>query len=265
MACKNALDETKGDLDGAVDLLRKQGAAAAVKKADRAANEGLIGQSVTTNGRVGVLIEVNCETDFVAKNEELLAFGASLAELVATKNPADVGALGTDVENRRQALVQKIGENITVRRFQRVAANGKLALYLHGTKIGVLADVEGADEVGKDVAMHIAFAKPQYMTKAEVPADVIAREREILSARAKESGKPAEIVAKMVEGGLNKFAGEMTLLGQPFVKDDKQTVEKMLAAKKAKVHAFRFLVVGEGIEKKSSDFAAEVAAMAPKG
>ncbi len=170
--------------------------------------------------------------------------------------------MGSELGAVREALVQKIGENITVRRFQRLAAGGKAALYLHGTKIGVLADVEGPDEVGKDVAMHIAFAKPQYMSKAEVPADVLAREREILAARAKESGKPAEIVAKMVEGGLNKFAGELTLLGQPFVKDDKQTVEKLLAAKKAKVHAYRFLVVGEGIEKKSSDFAAEVAAMA---
>ena len=265
MECKKALAEAAGDIGKAEELLRIKSGAKASKAAGRVAAEGIVAGYVSSDGKAGALVEVNCETDFVAKNEELLAFGASLAELVATKNPADVGALGTDVENRRQALVQKIGENITVRRFQRVAANGKLALYLHGTKIGVLADVEGADEVGKDVAMHIAFAKPQYMTKAEVPADVIAREREILSARAKESGKPAEIVAKMVEGGLNKFAGEMTLLGQPFVKDDKQTVEKMLAAKKAKVHAFRFLVVGEGIERKSSDFAAEVAAMAPKG
>ena len=265
MECKKALAESAGDIGKAEELLRIKSGAKASKAAGRVAAEGIVAGYVSADGKSGALVEVNCETDFVAKNEELLAFGASLAELVATKNPADVGALGPDVENRRQALVQKIGENITVRRFQRVAATGRLALYLHGTKIGVLADVEGADEVGKDVAMHIAFAKPQYMTKAEVPADVIAREREILSARAKESGKPAEIVAKMVEGGLNKFAGEMTLLGQPFVKDDKQTVEKMLAAKKAWIHAFRFLVVGEGIEKKSSDFAAEVAAMAPKG
>jgi elongation factor Ts len=158
--------------------------------------------------------------------------------------------------------VQKIGENISVRRFARVAAQGRLALYVHGGRIGVLVDFEGPEEVGKDVAMHIAFAKPAHMTKAEVPADVVARERDILAARAKESGKPAEIVAKMVEGGLNKFLAEMTLLGQPFIKDDKQTVEKMLAAKKAKLHGFRFLVVGEGIEKKSADFAAEVMATA---
>ena len=264
MECKKALTEAAGDIGKAEELLRIKSGAKASKAAGRVAAEGIVAGHVSADGRTGALVEVNCETDFVAKNEELLAFGAMLAERIATQNPVGVDALGAEVESRRQALVQKIGENITVRRFQRVAAAGRLALYLHGTKIGVLADVEGPDEVGKDVAMHIAFAKPQYMTKAEVPADVIAREREILSARARESGKPAEIVAKMVEGGLNKFAGEMTLLGQPFVKDDKQTVEKMLAAKKAKVHAYRFLVVGEGIEKKSSDFAAEVAAMAPK-
>ena len=265
MECKKALAETAGDIGKAEELLRIKSGAKASKAAGRIAAEGIVAGYVSADGKTGALVEVNCETDFVAKNEELLAFGASLAELVAKQDPADVAALGADVEARRQALVQKIGENITVRRFQRLAAGGKAALYLHGTKIGVLADVEGPDEVGKDVAMHIAFAKPQYMSKAEVPADVLARERDILAARAKESGKPAEIVAKMVEGGLNKFAGELTLLGQPFVKDDKQTVEKMLAAKKAKVHAYRFLVVGEGIERKSSDFAAEVAAMAPRG
>jgi elongation factor Ts len=168
------------------------------------------------------------------------------------------------VEAKRQALVQKIGENMTIRRFKRLQAKGKLALYLHGAKIGVLVDYEGPEEVGKDVAMHIAFAKPQHMTKTEVPADVVAREREIQLARAKESGKPAEIAAKMVEGSLNKFLGEITLMGQPFVKDDKQTVEKMLSAKKAKVNGYAFFVVGEGIEKKASDFAAEVMAQAGK-
>jgi elongation factor Ts len=227
---------------------------------------------VSGDGKSGALVEVNCETDFVAKNEELLAFGAALAEAVAAQNPADVAALaaatigGSKVEERRQALVQRIGENISIRRFQRLAANGKLASYLHGTKIGVLVDYEGPDEVGKDVAMHVAFAKPLYMNRSEVPADVVAKERAILTARAMDSGKPAEIVAKMVDGGLSKFTGEVSLLGQPFVKDDKQTVEKVLAAKKSKVHAFRFVVVGEGIDKKpQADFAAEVAAMAPKG
>jgi elongation factor Ts len=160
--------------------------------------------------------------------------------------------------------VQKIGENISIRRFKRMQAKGKLALYLHGTKIGVLVDYEGAEEVGKDVAMHIAFARPQHMTKAEVPADIVSRERDIQLARAKDSGKPPEIAAKMVEGAVNKFLGEITLMGQPFVKDDKQTVEKMLAAKKAKLNGYAFFVVGEGIEKKSTDFAAEVMAQAGK-
>jgi elongation factor Ts len=166
------------------------------------------------------------------------------------------------VEEKRQGLVQKIGENITIRRLARVESAGRIAQYVHGGRIGVLLAYEGSEEVGKDIAMHISFAKPAYLNKTEVPADVIARERGILEARARESGKPAEIIAKMVDGGLNKFLAELTLLGQPFIKDDKLTVEKMLAAKKSKVLGYRFLVVGEGIEKKQSDFAAEVAAMA---
>jgi elongation factor Ts len=196
---------------------------------------------------VGALVEVNCETDFVARNDDFIAFAKSLAEIVATRDP------GPAEEDRRQKLVQKIGENITISRFKRVQAKGKLALYVHaGAKIGVLVDFEGADDVGKDVAMHIAFARPAHMTKAEVPADLVERERSIQLARAKESGKPEAIAVKMVEGALNKFLGEITLLGQPFIKDDKQTIEKMLAAKKAKLHAYAFLVVGEGIEKPAS-------------
>jgi elongation factor Ts len=206
----------------------------------------------------------------VAKNDDFVAFARSLAEVVATRAPRDVAELATldlhggKVEERRQALVQKIGENISIRRFRKLDAKGKLALYLHGTKIGVLVDYEGAEEVGKDLGMHIAFAKPAHMSKADVPADIVARERDIQLARAKESGKPAEIAAKMVEGSLNKFLGEITLLGQPFVKDDKQTVEKMLAARKAAIHAYAFFVVGEGLEKRSDDFAAEVLAQAGK-
>ena len=224
------------------------------------------GERLPVAGRAstGALVEVNCETDFVAKNDDFLGFAAALAELVAEQNPADVAALAAlpGVETQRQALVQKIGENITVRRFERTADDrGKLAQYVHGGRIGVLVEYEGADDAGKDVAMHISFSKPAYLTKAEVPADVVERERDILAARAKESGKPAEIVAKMVEGGLNKFLAEITLLGQPFIKDDKQTVEKMLAAKKTKLLGYRFLVVGEGIEKKTTDFAAEVMSM----
>jgi elongation factor Ts len=270
MECKKALSECAGDLKKAEELLRIKSGAKASKAAGRIAAEGVIGAWLAADAKVGALVEVNSETDFVAKNEDFVAFAASLAELVATRNPANVEELASidtiagKVEGRRQALVQKIGENIGIRRFKRLQAQGKLAIYLHGAKIGVLVDYEGAEEVGKDLAMHIAFAKPAYLNRSEVPQDVVGDERRIQEARARESGKPAEIVAKMVEGAVNKFLGERTLLGQPFVKDDKQTVEKMLAAKKAKVNAYAFLVVGEGIEKKSSDFAAEVMAQAGK-
>ena len=268
MECKKALAEAGGDLRKAEELLRIKSGAKASKAAGRVAAEGVIGAYLSPDCRLGALVEVNCETDFVAKNEDFLAFARSLAELVANSAPVDVGALslqpldGSTVEDRRQKLVQKIGENISIRRFERMQTVARIALYLHGVKIGVMVEYEGAEDVGKDLAMHIAFAKPQYMSKGDVPADVVAREREILAARARESGKPAEIVAKMVEGGVNKFLGEITLLGQPFVKDDKQTIEKMLAAKKGRVAGYRYFVVGEGIERKATDFAAEVMAQA---
>jgi elongation factor Ts len=264
MECKKALTEAGGDLKKAEELLRIKSGAKASKAAGRIAAEGVVGTFLSTDGRLGALVELNCETDFVAKNADFLAFAADLAALVASTDPKDAAALSAleGIEARRQALVQKIGENISIRRFERIAAAGRLAQYVHGGRIGVLVDYEGAEDAGKDVAMHISFAKPGYLTKAEVPADVVERERGILAARAAESGKPAEIVAKMVEGGLNKYLGELTLLGQPFIKDDKQSVEKMLAARKSKVHGFRFLVVGAGIEKKSADFAAEVMATA---
>jgi elongation factor Ts len=268
MECKKALSETGGDLQKAEELLRIRSGAKANKAAGRIAAEGVIGTYVSPDSRLGALVEVNCETDFVAKNEDFLGFANGLAELVASANPADLNALasmdlgGTKVEDRRQSLVQKIGENISVRRFERLEAKSRLSAYLHGTKIGVIVDCDGPDEVGKDLAMHIAFGKPLYLAKGDVPPEVVAREREIVAARAKESGKPPEIAARMVEGGVNKFLGEITLLGQAFVKDDKQSVEKMLSSRKAKVHAYRFLVVGEGIEKKSGDFAAEVMAQA---
>jgi elongation factor Ts len=271
MECKKALAETGGDLKKAEELLRVKSGAKASKAAGRIAAEGIIGAWLAADGKVGSLVEVNCETDFVARNDDFIGFAKSLAEVVATRNPKDVGELGsldllgTKVEAKRQALVQKIGENMTIRRFRRVQAKGKLALYVHaGSKIGVLVDYEGADEIGKEVAMHIAFAKPAYMSKGEIPQDLVNDERRIQEARARESGKPAEIAAKMAEGGLNKWLGERTLLGQPFIKDDKQTIEKMLASKKAKVNAYAFFVVGEGIEKKSTDFAAEVMAQAGK-
>jgi len=267
MECKKALEEAGGDLKKAEELLRIKSGAKASKAASRVAADGAIGTYL--EGNVGALVEVNAETDFVAKNPDFIEFTSKVAELVAKQNPADVAALsnlkiGADtVEAARQKLVQKIGENITVRRFERVQAQGKLLDYVHpGSKVAVIVDTEGGDaEVAKDLTHHIAFAKPKYMTKGEYPADAVAAERKILEARAAESGKPPEIVAKMVEGGINKFLAENTLMGQPFVKDDKLTVEKMLAAKKAKLHAFKVLVVGEGIEKKQSDFAAEVAAM----
>jgi elongation factor Ts len=258
MECKKALCECAGDLKKAEELLRIKSGAKASKAASRVAAEGVIGAFLNADSRVGALVELNSETDFVAKNDVFVAFANSLAEIAATRDP------GSAEEEKRQKLVQKLGENISIRRFRRLQAKGKLALYLHGAKIGVLVDYEGPEEVGKDLAMHVAFAKPAYLNKTEIPQDVIADERRIQEARAKESGKPAEIVAKMVEGAVNKFLGERTLFGQPFVKDDKQTVEKMLAARKAKVNAYAFLVVGEGIEKKSSDFAAEVLAQAGK-
>jgi elongation factor Ts len=270
MECKKALAESGGDLRKAEELLRIKSGARASKAASRIAAEGVIGAFVSGDSKVGALVELNSETDFVAKNEDFIAFARSLAEIVAARNPKDVEELGSldltgaKVEAKRQALVQKIGENISIRRFKRMQAKGRLALYLHGAKIGVLVDYDGPDDVGTDVAMHISFYKPQFLLKSEVPADVIGREREIQLARARESGKPAEIAAKMVEGSLNKFLGEITLMGQPFVKDDKQTVEKMLASKKAKVNGYAFFVVGEGIEKKSTDFAAEVMAQAGK-
>jgi elongation factor Ts len=268
MECKRALEEAGGDLKKAEELLRIKSGAKASKAASRVAADGAIGAYLSPDAKLGTLVEVNAETDFVAKNPDFTAFTRSVAELVAKDNPAGVAALadlrigGETVEAVRQKLVQKIGENITVRRFERIQTDAKLVQYIHpGAKIAVIVDLEGDEAVAKDVAMHIAFAKPRYMSRDQFPQEDIDRERKILEARAAESGKPPEIVAKMVEGGINKFIAENTLLGQAFVKDDKQTVEKMLASKKSKLRGYRFLVVGEGIEKKQSDFAAEVAAM----
>jgi elongation factor Ts len=268
MECKKALEEAGGDIKKAEELLRIKSGAKASKAASRVAADGAIGSYLSHDSKLGALVEVNAETDFVAKNPDFTAFSNAVSKLVAEENPADVAALanlkigGETVESARQKLVQKIGENITVRRFERIKTDAKLVQYVHpGAKIAVIVDLEGSEAVAKDVAMHIAFAKPKFLSRNEVDPDVIAAERKILEARAKESGKPPEIAAKMVEGGINKFLAEITLLGQPFVKDDKQTVEKMLAAQKSKLRGYKFLVVGEGIEKKQSDFAAEVAAM----
>ncbi|MET0680301.1 MAG: translation elongation factor Ts [Burkholderiales bacterium] len=268
MECKRALEEAGGDLKKAEDLLRVRSGAKASKAAGRIAAEGVIGAWVAPDRKLGALVEVNCETDFVAKNEDFLAFARGLAEAVARQNPTDIAALaaleigGENIEAKRQKLVQKIGENMTIRRFARLQTDARLAQYVHGVKIGVLIDYEGDDELAKGIAMHVAFAKPQFLSKADVSPEVLARERTVQEARAKEQSKPPAIAAKMVEGALNKFAAEIALLGQPFVVNDKLTVEKALAEKKTKLRGYRFLVVGEGIDKKSSDFAAEVMAQA---
>lgn len=268
MECKKALVETAGDLKAAEELLRIKSGNKASKVAGRTAAEGTVAQYV--NGNVGALAEINCETDFVGKDESFLGFAQAAVQAAAEHNPADVDALmavklasGETLEDVRKAIIAKLGENISVRRFVRYETAGKLATYLHGSKIGVLIDLEGGDEqLGKDLAMHVAASKPICVSKANVPAEKIEEERRIFSAQAAESGKPADIVAKMVEGRINKFLAEITLLGQPFVKNPDQTVEKLLAEKKASVNAFQMFIVGEGIEKKVVDFAAEVAAAA---
>jgi elongation factor Ts len=270
MECKKALTEAQGDMAKAEELLRIKSGAKASKAADRIAAEGVIGLHVAPGGKVAAMVEVNCETDFVAKNDDFRAFAAELARIAAEQAPADVAALtaakmqsGDTVEQRRVALVQKIGENLAVRRFVRREAQGRIASYVHGTRIGVLVDYTGGDDaLGKDLAMHIAASKPLAVTRNEVPADVVAKERTIAAARAAESGKPANIVEKMVDGAVAKYLAEVTLVAQPFVKGDgKQTVEQLLKEKGAGVNGFVLYVVGEGIEKKKDDFAAEVAAM----
>jgi elongation factor Ts len=268
MECKKALTETSGDMKAAEDLLRIKSGAKANKAAGRIAAEGVIGQFIAPNGKHGAMVEVNCETDFVAKNNEFIDFAANLAKLAVTNNLSDVAVLtdslmpgGETVEAFRKALIMKLGENITVRRCVSYVAQGRLAFYLHGTKIGVIVDYTGGDEIlGKDLAMHIAASKPICVSKEQVSGDVLERERQIFAAQAAESGKPANIVEKMVEGRIAKYLAEVTLLGQPFVKDTDQTVEKLLVTKSAKVNDFAMFVVGEGIEKKSEDFAAEVMA-----
>lgn len=265
MECKKALTEADGDMDRAEELLRVKLGNKASKAASRVTAEGIVTTHI--EGGVGALVELNCETDFVAKNDDFLAFGKTAAEIVAKNNPADVAALGalplesSTVDAVRLALVGKIGENVSIRRFVRFETSNKLASYLHGTRIGVLVDFTGADEqVGKDVAMHVAAMKPVSLSSDEVPADLIAKERSIAEQKAAESGKPAEIVAKMVDGSVQKYLKEVSLLNQPFVKNDKQTIEQMLKAAGASVHKFALFVVGEGIEKRQDDFAAEVAA-----
>ncbi len=274
MECKKALVETNGDAKAAEELLRIKSGAKASKAATRVTAEGVVGAYLATDGKIGAVAEINCETDFVAKNDDFVAFAKNVAETVAQKAPASVEALlelpiangSASVEETRKALVMKLGENLTVRRFERYATtDGKLATYLHGSRIGVIVNFKGGDDVlGKDIAMHIAASKPKSVDASGVNPEDIATERRIAIEKAKESGKPEAMLEKIAEGTVQKFLKEVTLLGQVFVKaeDGKQTIEQLLKSKGASVTAFQMFIVGEGIEKKVEDYAAEVAAAA---
>ncbi len=278
MECKKALTEAEGNMDKAEELLRIKLGNKAGKAASRVTAEGVVMASI--HGTTGALLEVNCETDFVTKNDSFLALAQTAADLVAKHNPVDVAALGAlahsqdgfgpTLEDVRKGLIGKIGENMSFRRFKRFDGTNKLAAYLHGTRIGVVVEFEGEEAAAKDVAMHVAAMKPVALTSADVPAELIEKERAVAAGKAEEdrkvaeeAGKPAqapEIVAKRIEGGVQKFLKEVSLFNQPFVKNDKQTVEQMLKSAGTTVKAFTLYVVGEGIEKKVDDFAAEVAA-----
>ncbi|NIP18320.1 MAG: elongation factor Ts [Xanthomonadales bacterium] len=266
MECKKALVETGGDMEAAVEALRKSGLAKADKKASRVAAEGRIILKTSDDNATAVMVEVNCETDFVAKDANFASFASAVTSNALNLEGTDVEALmqtsigGETAEQARQALIAKIGENVQVRRMTRVSTNGVLGTYVHGGRIGVVVDLEGGDaELARDVAMHIAAMNPAYVSTEDVPSDVLAKEKEILVAQAQDSGKPPEIIEKMVSGRLNKHLSEITLLGQPFVKDSDVKVGKLLAGREARVNGFERLVVGEGIEKKTESFADEVA------
>ena len=273
MECKKALAEVGGDLEAAIEHMRKTGMAKADKKAGRVAAEGRIAFAFAPDATRAAVVEVNSETDFVAGNPDFVAFAEAVAKAALAAGAETVEALGaakladgSTVDETRRALVAKIGENLALRRVELVTGKGKLYSYMHGAKIGVLVDLTGGTEqLGKDLAMHIAASKPMCVSGDQVPADVLAKEREIVEAQAAQSGKPAEIVAKMVDGRLRKFVGEISLLGQPFVKDPDQTVEKLVKAAGATVNRFVRLEVGEGIEKQKGDFVAEVMAQARGG
>lgn len=265
MECKKALIEAGGDAVKAEEILRVKLGGKASKAASRITAEGVVAAHVA--GKVGAMVEVNCETDFVTKNDEFIALANAVAKLVAEKNPADLAALlalpmdGKTVDEQRAALIGRIGENMSIRRFVRFDTAGKLASYLHGTRIGVMVEFDAADDqIGKDVAMHVAAMKPVSLSADQVPSELIEKERSVAALKAAESGKPADIVTKMVDGSIQKYLKEVSLLNQTFVKNDKQTIEQMLKANSASVKSFTMFVVGEGIEKKQDDFAAEVAA-----
>jgi elongation factor Ts len=272
MECKKALTETNGDIEAAIELMRKSGAAKADKKAGRIAAEGIIAMEVGAGNKSAVLVEVNSETDFVAKGDDFRGFVTAVVHQALAGKPANIDALmalpvekGSDatIETRRRDLIAKIGENINVRRFARYETDGVVGAYLHGSRIGVLVEMKGGDaDLAKDIAMHIAACRPVCVSSEQVPAELIAKEKEIFAAQAAESGKPADIVEKMVLGRVAKYLKEVTLLGQPFVKNPDVMVEKLLAEKKATVLRFERIEVGEGIEKKEEDFVAEVMAQA---
>jgi elongation factor Ts len=276
MECKKALVDAGGDMDAAIEMLRKTGLAKADKKAGRVAAEGLIAVGVSEDGRSATLVEVNCETDFVAKKAGFQEFANAIAQRILAGKPADIAALldmplhdgeETSIELARKSLIASIGENINVRRFTRLdATQGILAHYQHGVRIGVLVELQGGDaELARDIAMHIAASKPQCVTEADVPGEVLEKEREIFSAQAETSGKPANIIEKMVDGRIRKFLAEITLVGQPFVKDPDQTVGQLLKSAGAGVACFARMELGEGIEKKSENFADEVMAQVKGG
>jgi elongation factor Ts len=268
MDCKKALTEAAGDMQKAEEILRVRFGNKAAKSAGRIAAEGVVAINISADGKSAAMVEVNCETDFVAKNDDFLALTRALAEMVLNQNPADVAALsalpynGKSVEEARTELVGKIGENMSIRRFVRMDAQGKFASYIHGSKIGVLVDVAGDEAIAKDIAMHIAASKPKSLNASGVSQDLIDTERRVAIEKAKEAGKPEAMLEKIAEGTVQKFLKEVTLLSQPFVKDDKQTVEQVLKSKESQCHGFAMYIVGEGIEKKVTDFAAEVAAAA---
>ena len=265
MECKKALTEAEGDMERAEEILRVKLGSKASKAASRVTAEGVVASYIA--GDVGALVEINCETDFVSKNDDFLKFTSDIAKLVSEHSPADVAALsalglyGKTVEDVRTELIGRIGENLSIRRFKRFQTSGKLTSYLHGTRIGVMVEFEGSDEqVGKDVAMHIAAMKPVALSSDQVPSELIEKERSVAKLKAEESGKPADIAAKMVEGSVQKYLKEVSLFDQTFVKNDKQTVQQMLKTANTSVKSFVMFIVGEGIEKKQDDFAAEVAA-----
>ena len=268
MECKKALQETNGDIEAAVEHMRKTGLAKADKKAGRVAAEGMVAVETSDDGKHAVLVEVNSETDFVAKGDDFQNFARDVAKVALEQAPADLDALmaakmksGKTVNDARQELIAKIGENVQVRRLARIDTDYSINSYLHGARIGVLIDVkDGDEELSRDLAMHIAASRPVCVNAKDVPAELLEKEKEIFTAQAQESGKPADIIEKMVEGRLRKFLAEVTLLGQPFVKDPDMTVEKLLKSKNAEVIRFVRMEVGEGVEKKTENFADEVMA-----